>query len=83
MPTASALSIAVVQKQIAEAPHREANCRIVLADHKISVEADDSHRLLHEFSYNQVQSISYSRGFDPLEAPRAVRGGWSVPLAER
>jgi serine/threonine-protein kinase len=55
---------------------REARCRVVLADGKISVEADDSHRLLHELSYNQVQSISYSHGFDPIEAtphgPRRV-----------
>src|SRR5262249_45730116 len=53
---------------------RETKCRVVLTDRLISVEADHSRRPLHELSYNQVQSISYSHGFDPLEAtPHGAR----------
>src|SRR5262249_5112023 len=53
---------------------RETKCRVVLTDRLISVEADHSRRPLHELSYNQVQSISYSHAFDPLEAtPHGAR----------
>jgi len=53
---------------------RETECLVELADHKISVTADDNHRLLHEVPYDQVLSISYSHGFDPLwTGPKGLR----------
>src|SRR5205823_1423719 len=45
---------------------RETKSRVVLADGKISVKANDNHRLLHEIAYDDLLSISYSRGFDPF-----------------
>jgi len=38
----------------------------MLADHRISIEADGTHRLLREVPDDQVLSISYSHGSDPL-----------------
>jgi serine/threonine protein kinase len=45
---------------------RETKCRVVLADGRVSIKADDTHGLLHEVPYDQVLSISYTQGFDPL-----------------
>lgn len=63
---------------------RTAKCSVLFADRKIYVEANDSHRLLHELSYNDVLSISYSHSFDPIEAtaqgPRRVARAPRGPL---
>ncbi len=45
---------------------RERDCRVVLADGKIHVQAADNSAALFAVSYDDVLSISYSRGRDPL-----------------
>jgi hypothetical protein len=53
---------------------RDIKCRVVLANHKLSVISDETHRLLHEVPYDQVLSITPSHGFDPLWAgPKGPR----------
>jgi hypothetical protein len=52
---------------------RETTCRVALTD-RISVKADDTHKLLHEVPYDQVVSISYSHGSDPL---------WTAPTGPK
>ena len=39
---------------------------MTLADGKIAVHSADNHRLLRQLPYDEVDSITYSRGFDPL-----------------
>jgi serine/threonine-protein kinase len=47
--------------------HREREAVVVLADGSITVTAtDDTARALHTVPYNNVESISYSRGRDPM-----------------
>jgi tRNA A-37 threonylcarbamoyl transferase component Bud32 len=45
---------------------RERDCRVVLADGKIHVQALDNSATLFAVPYDDVLSISYSRGRDPL-----------------
>ena len=53
---------------------RERKSRVVLADGKVRVEENESHARLHEVPYDDVVSISYSRGRDPL---------WNTPTGPR
>jgi hypothetical protein len=45
---------------------RQRHARLLLADGKITVTADDGTRTLHSIHYGEVISISYSRGRDPM-----------------
>jgi hypothetical protein len=45
---------------------RERKSHVMLADGKINVQASDTHALLQAVPYDDVMSISYSRGRDPF-----------------
>jgi protein kinase-like protein len=55
---------------------RDTMCRVVLSADRISVSANATNKLLHDVPYDEVISISYSRGIDPPTAGSAggVRG---------
>ena len=38
--------------------------RVVLSDDRISVKANATNKQLHDVSYDEVRSVSYSHGFD-------------------
>src|SRR5207253_4080262 len=53
---------------------RERKSRLVLGDEAIVVRANDSHSVLYAVRYDEVLSISYSHGRDPL---------WNAPAGPR
>ena len=51
-------------------PH-DTTCRVVLSNDRISVKANATNTPLHDVSYGEVRSVSYSHGFDrPSDVPR-------------
>jgi len=49
---------------------RDTTCQVVLSDDRISVKANDTNKQLHDVSYTEVRSVSYSHGLKPNDPPR-------------